>query len=228
MPLWEFPLESDDGTAFGSTIVAEGANQAEAEAMARGAISGRTGLVLSRPSEVVSADVEARWREVLGDASPGIVSDSGRLARYARGIKDPSRANPPVADPVLPSSRRLRLGVVLGLAVAGLLALLLLALVMTLISTSGAAAPAPVRVCNRMTVELAEVTFVGGGGRIVTLPAILHPGECAAVAGLAAGSYGLQFIERAGASSAICRRAVTLSEGEEIAIAPGDGAVCMM
>ena len=103
----------------------------------------------------------------------------------------------------------------------------LLVLVVTLTSTSGRAASVSVRVCNRMEVDLAEVTFVGGGGA-VTLPAILHPGECAAVAGLVAGSYSLQFIERAGARAAMCRRAVTLSEGGEIAIAPDDGAGCMM
>ena len=219
MPLWEFPLESDDGTAFAQTVVAEGVSQAEAEAMARRAISDHSGVTLSRPSQVLSAEIEARWREVLGDSLPGIVSDSGRLALYARGTKDPSRPNPPE----LPPKWRLPLGIV----VVALLAFLLLALVVMLASTSGAAAPAPIRVCNHMTVELAEVTFVGGGA-VVTLPAILHPGECAALDRLAAGAYSFQFIERAGAHSALCRRSVTLSEGEEIAIAPGDGAECMM
>jgi hypothetical protein len=50
------------------------------------------------------------------------------LALYARGIPDPSRAYTPVADPRGGdlSSRRLRLGVCLGLVVAALLAILLL------------------------------------------------------------------------------------------------------
>ena len=88
MTLWEFPLHYDDGTVVGQTVLAEGTNEADAGAAAVVAVSGHPGLALSRPGRVVPPEVETKWREIYGDAFPGIVSDAGRLALYARGIAD--------------------------------------------------------------------------------------------------------------------------------------------
>lgn len=91
MPIWEFHLVDGNGMVFGQTVVTEGANEADAASAAFAAVDGHPGLALTRPGKAVPPDVEARWREVLGDAdTPGIFSDAGRLALYARGIPDPS------------------------------------------------------------------------------------------------------------------------------------------
>jgi hypothetical protein len=91
MTLWEFVLEFDDGTVIGQTVHAEGMNEADATAAAVIAVGGSLDLVILRPGKVVPPEIEMKWREVYGDAFPGIVSDAGRLALYARGIIDPSR-----------------------------------------------------------------------------------------------------------------------------------------
>lgn len=102
----------------------------------------------------------------------------------------------------------------------------LVALAAILTSAIGNAAQTSVQVCNRMTVDLVNVTF--SGGAIISLPTLLHPGECATVPGVVAGPYTLEFIERVGAQAAMCRRVLNVSEAEVITIAPDDGSNCMM
>jgi hypothetical protein len=82
MTLWEFALRGSDGTVFEQTVIAEGADEEAAAASAAAMIVAMAGTVLARPGVAVAA---ARWREVVG-AFPALVSDRGRLARYARGL----------------------------------------------------------------------------------------------------------------------------------------------
>jgi hypothetical protein len=91
MALWEFALALD-GERLGQTALAEGADEATAASSAARAVAEHPALILQRPGWTVAADVEARWREVCGDAFPIVASDIGRLALYARGLPDPSRA----------------------------------------------------------------------------------------------------------------------------------------
>ena len=95
MALWEFALEFDDGTALGQTALAEGADETEAADSAALAAARHSCLVVKRPGQTVPLDVEARWRELYGDAFPEIVPDTGRLALYARGIPNTTNARPP-------------------------------------------------------------------------------------------------------------------------------------
>jgi hypothetical protein len=91
MPLWEFSLAWDDGTALSQTVLAEGVDETEAATSAIAAVRRHSGLVIASPGRQVQADVEARWREVYGDdAFPEIVPEKTRLTYYARGIPDPS------------------------------------------------------------------------------------------------------------------------------------------
>jgi hypothetical protein len=86
MTLWEFHLEYDDGTLTEQTVLAEGEDEDSAMTSAASLIDLQSGVVLSRPGKIVLPEIETRWREIYGDAFPGIVSDTGRLALYARGI----------------------------------------------------------------------------------------------------------------------------------------------
>jgi hypothetical protein len=85
MNQWEFPLQDGGGTAFGQTVVAEGADEESAAASAAKIIVAMPGAVLARPGVTIADNIAARWREVAG-AFPALVSDAGRLARYARGL----------------------------------------------------------------------------------------------------------------------------------------------
>ncbi len=89
MTLWAFSIACDDGTIVEQTVLAEGAGEADAAVSALTAINDQSGLGLSRPGTELPSDVEGRWREVFGTAFPGIVSNAGRLALYARGDTDP-------------------------------------------------------------------------------------------------------------------------------------------
>ena len=90
MALWEYSITWQDGTVLGQTLLAEGADEAEAAASAISAASEHSCRVVPGPGHPVPADVEARWREIHGGNFPQIVSDRGRLAHYARGVRDPS------------------------------------------------------------------------------------------------------------------------------------------
>ena len=85
MTLWEFSLAFDDGTALGQTALAEGASEAEAALSAAELPARHPGVVIKRPGHLVPSEVEARWRELYGDAFPEIAPDTGRFALYARG-----------------------------------------------------------------------------------------------------------------------------------------------
>jgi hypothetical protein len=85
MTVWEFSLRYDDGTAVAQSVIAEGATEVDAFENARPCVGADQAARLARPGRAASTDVAARWRDVLGDAFPMVVSDEGRLARYARG-----------------------------------------------------------------------------------------------------------------------------------------------
>jgi len=125
MALWEFSLAFDDGTVLGQTVLAEGADEAGAAPAALIVVGDHPGLVLIRPGRAVAADVAARWHEVLGDALPEIVPDTGRLALYARGIKDTSN----VHQHATAAPRRFRVNAMLALGlgtiIVGLVAVVL-------------------------------------------------------------------------------------------------------
>ena len=100
MAVWEFALAFDDGgVRLGQTVVADGADEPTAAQSAASVVAEHPGLVLQRPGLAVAADVEARWREVCGDRFPAVMSDTGRLALYARGLPDPSRTAAPAPPP---------------------------------------------------------------------------------------------------------------------------------
>ncbi len=86
MALWEFSLICDDGTVIEQTVVAEGQDEAAAAGAAVVLIGDHAGVRLSRPGGMASPEVETRWRDVLGETLPALVSNAGRMARYARGI----------------------------------------------------------------------------------------------------------------------------------------------
>jgi hypothetical protein len=83
--LWEFGLCAGDGTPFAQSLVAEGVDEESAAACAAVMIDVGSGAVLARPGIAIGADAAMRWREVVA-AFPALVSDVGRLARYARGL----------------------------------------------------------------------------------------------------------------------------------------------
>ncbi len=89
MGLWEFHLQFDDGSVVEQTVVAEGASEQAAAGSASSVIADLPGVALARPGVAAAPEVEARWREML-EQLPGVVSDSGRLARYARGVPQSS------------------------------------------------------------------------------------------------------------------------------------------
>ena len=87
MGLWEFSLIFSDGTVTDQTAIAQGASESEAAASALEEIGSESGATVSRPGRPVSSAAEAKWREICdGDAFPLVVSNSGRFARYARGL----------------------------------------------------------------------------------------------------------------------------------------------
>jgi hypothetical protein len=90
MSLWEFRLRSGNETV-GQTVISEGDTEADAAAASATLISGKPDVTLSRPGEKAAPDVEARWREVVGGVLPTVVSDTGRFARYARGLPPTER-----------------------------------------------------------------------------------------------------------------------------------------
>jgi hypothetical protein len=83
--MWEFPLEDDDGTVICQTVLAEGLNEADAAAAAVVALAIPRSVCLGS-GQVVPPEAEIRWRELYGNALPGLVSDRGRLAIYVRSI----------------------------------------------------------------------------------------------------------------------------------------------
>jgi hypothetical protein len=89
MTLWEFSLECDDATAPGQTVITEGTTEVDAVVNADILLTHHVGAILLRPGRVVPLEIEKRWREV-SEAFPIVVSDTGRLALYARGIADPT------------------------------------------------------------------------------------------------------------------------------------------
>jgi len=88
MRLWEFSLLWSDGTVTDQTAVAPGVNEPEAAASVLEEIGSESGAMVSRPGRVVPAAREAKWREICDrDTFPVVVvSNSGRFARYVRGI----------------------------------------------------------------------------------------------------------------------------------------------
>jgi len=86
MSLWEFRLRYADGAVIDQTVIAEGADEAGAAASAARVIVDKPEVALARPGVMASPEVEARWREALDGTFPAVVSDAGRLARYARGL----------------------------------------------------------------------------------------------------------------------------------------------
>ena len=86
MTLWEFSLTWDNGTAVDHLVLAEGTDEVAAANAATIAVRDYPGIALSRPGRPIATDVELRWREIFGDAFPGIAGTTGRLARYARGL----------------------------------------------------------------------------------------------------------------------------------------------
>jgi hypothetical protein len=85
--LWEFSLICSDGAVADQTAIAQGASESEAAASALEAIRSESGAMISRPGRAVSSELEAKWREICdSDAFPVVVSNSGRFARYVRGI----------------------------------------------------------------------------------------------------------------------------------------------
>jgi hypothetical protein len=101
MKQWEFPLHDGGGTAFAQTVVAEGADEESAAASAAKIIVAMPGAVLAHPGVTIADNIAARWREVAG-AFPALVSDAGRLARYARDLP----LDPPASDRRAPLDRR--------------------------------------------------------------------------------------------------------------------------
>jgi len=85
MSVWEFRLRVEGGDEVDQTIVAEGADESAAADSAATLLGDQPYVALVRPGRTASAEVEARWREVFDDAFPGLVSDAGRFAQYARG-----------------------------------------------------------------------------------------------------------------------------------------------
>ncbi len=86
VPLWEFPLADEQGRGVEQTVVALGTTEiAAAELATLFLADNRMSAILSRPGTLVPAEAAPRWREVSGDTFPIVVSDAGRLARYARG-----------------------------------------------------------------------------------------------------------------------------------------------
>ena len=89
MSLWEFAVTAADGKVVEQTVVAQGADEPEAAASALAAVDRQAGAAISRPGRVMAPGVEARWREVCEEgAFPLVVSNSGRLALYARRVPD--------------------------------------------------------------------------------------------------------------------------------------------
>ena len=87
MRLWEFSLTCSDGTVTDQTAIAQGATESEAAISALEQIGSESGAMILRPGRAVSAAAEAKWREICeSDAFPLVVSNSGRFARYVRGI----------------------------------------------------------------------------------------------------------------------------------------------
>jgi len=90
--LWEFRLRYSDGTQVEQTVIAEGADETSAADSATTVIADHPGVALARPGRKSPPEVEARWREVFGDDLPGVVSDTGRMALYARADEPADRA----------------------------------------------------------------------------------------------------------------------------------------
>ncbi len=85
MTVWEFQLQYADGTVVAQTVVAEAATEPDAFASAQACVNAIPRVRCARPGKAAPPDIEARWREVLRDVFPDVVSDAGRLALYARG-----------------------------------------------------------------------------------------------------------------------------------------------
>ena len=125
MTLWEFSFGYDDGTIVPTTIIAEGITEVDAAASADTLFADRADVIVSRPGRVVPPEVEKRWREVCG-SFPAVMSDAGRLALYARGIKNPALPEPDTVDPSL-VSRFLGIQMDVAILILGLLMAFVLA-----------------------------------------------------------------------------------------------------
>jgi hypothetical protein len=90
-------------------------------------------------------------------------------------------------------------------------------------------APEPVRVCNDMKIEVANVVLDDDDARVHIGDAPpLKPGACAAFSpAVAAGYYSLRFVEHGPKGEvAMCGRTLAVKPGDVIRISPDDGSIC--